>query len=185
MVSKVGRRAVTIGYQTEFYGNFKVTPALKPEHIEFLQKFNQTRRMKRDVTKLPETHFGQLLMGAHGEEGAYYVSGGGEYRQADEASIIDYNKAPADQPNLWCQWVAADGGQVIEWDESEKFYDAPNWMAYLIKHFLEPWGYTVNGTVEARGDDPNDRWLLHVDDNRVATEAQHVVGTGTWVEVTV
>ena len=141
--------------------------------------------MKRDVTKLPEDHFGKQLMGSPGEEGAYYVSGGGGYGQADESSIIDYNKAPADQPGLWCQWVPIDEGNQIEWDQGEKFYDASKWMAYLIQHFLGPWGYELDGTVEARGEEHGDQWLLRVRDNKVTTIAQHTVATGTEVEVTV
>ena len=46
-----------MGYQTDFYGAFKVEPTMKPEHIAYLNQFNETRRMKRNpklLEDLPE-----------------------------------------------------------------------------------------------------------------------------------
>ena len=40
-----------MGYSTDFFGEFEVTPTLKPEHAAYLRKFTETRRMKRDAAK--------------------------------------------------------------------------------------------------------------------------------------
>jgi hypothetical protein len=58
------------------------------------------------------------------------------------------------------------------------FYEAENWMQYLIDHFVGDaphakatlsflQGHTLNGEIEAEGDDADDRWKLIVKDNRV------------------
>ena len=57
-------------------------------------------------------------------------------------------------------------------------------MAYLIEHFLRPgaaaatsgdpqfsgftFDHTLTGEIEAQGEDPDDRWLLRVTENRVS-----------------
>lgn len=120
------------------------------------------------------------------EAGPYFVNGSdGEFGsgQGDDPDIIDYNRPPEGQPGLWCQWVPNADGTRIVWDGNEKFYYAENWMKYLIDHFLKPgaeaskaddpqfdnftFDHYVNGTIEAQGEDPNDRWDLCVDENEV------------------
>ena len=51
------------------------------------------------------------------------------------------------QPGLWCGWRPNEDGTVIEHDGGEKFYDYTEWIQYLVHHFLEPWGYKLNGDV--------------------------------------
>jgi hypothetical protein len=88
--------------------------------------------------------------------------------------------------------VPTEDGSAIAWDEVEKFYDAERWMAYLIDTFLKPgatlarelsdpvpdWVYpeefahftfdhVINGTIEADGEEFEDRWRLEVHDNVV------------------
>ncbi len=155
-----------MGYTTDFFGSVAVVPPLNAEEIAFLKKFAGTRRMKC-------------------EQGPYYVDRGGVAGQGEmghgDPSVIDYNRPPEGQPGLWCQWVPSDDGESIAWDEGEKFYDSPEWMKYLIDHFLKPGAlakpslpflqanHTVNGTIEAEGEDSNDRWALIVKDNDVFT----------------
>jgi hypothetical protein len=74
---------------------------------------------------------------------------------------------PSTQPGLWCQWVAGDGGNSIEWDGGEKFYDYIDWIKYLINNFLKTWGYTINGTVKWRGEDFSDIGKIVIVDNQV------------------
>lgn len=71
-------------------------------------------------------------------------------------------------------------------------------MVYLIQHFIGtnpqakselPFlqGHTLNGTISAQGEDPDDMWLLHVKDNTVSVEdlvarpsgSEHIVGGDT------
>lgn len=158
-----------MGYSTAFRGQFKVMPPLRSEHAEYLRQFRGTRRMKRDAARsieLPDP--ARLAVGLPvGEEGGYFVGGGGLMGQAHDASVTDYNLPPSGQHGLWCQWVPTDDGTAIEWDGGEKFHEYVPWLEYLITHFLAPWGYTLNGEVEWRGDDWDDTGTISVIDNEV------------------
>jgi len=149
-----------MGYTTEFSGSISINPPLNQQEIEFLRKFNETRRMDR-------------------RNGPYHVEGSG-FGRGDDTDVIDQNRPPAGQPGLWCQWVPTDDGTAIEWDGGEKFYDSLEWMRYLIDHFLKPGAlahgivdglqanHICNGTIKAQGEEMDDRWKLIVTDNQVS-----------------
>ena len=117
--------------------------------------------------------------------GPYFVDGGGPFGQGRDSDITDYNHPDPSQPGLWCQWIPTNDGTSVEWDGGEKFYNAPQWMAYLIHHFLNSNGeakghpgfegftfdHTLNGVLEAQGDAADDAWQLAVIDNRVTHTA--------------
>jgi hypothetical protein len=149
-----------MGYSTDFYGKIEIDPPLSQEEIEFLTNFSETRRCER-------------------RKGPYFV--GGTLNGNDE-DVIDANKPPKGQPGLYCQWVPTEEGGAIEWDGNEKFYEAEQWMKYIIDHFLclEPLarlvdeenfnflvGHQCDGEIEAEGEDADDKWLLVVRDNEV------------------
>lgn len=148
-----------MGYTTEFTGSIAIEPPLNAEEISYLKKFAESRRMDS-------------------EQGPYYVDREGFMGQGTEG-VRDYNRPPAGQPGLWCQWVPTEDGTELVWDEGEKFYEADKWMAYLIDHFLKPGAraagelkflqanHTCNGRIQATGEDPSDMWDLVVDDNQV------------------
>lgn len=110
-----------------------------------------------------------------GKQGAYFVGGGGDFGQANDASVIDGNAAPSGQPGLWCQWVPTQDNNGIEWDGGEKFYDYVEWLSYIIEHFLMPWGYVLNGEVEWFGEDHSDRGKIVVANNVVSTKTAKIV----------
>ena len=147
-----------MGYTTDFEGVIKLNKKLKKKDKEYLVKFSDTRRMRRDIDS------------KYGVEGEFYVDGGGMCGQDSEDNIINYNQPPPTQPGLWCQWVPTDDGKGIEWDNSEKFYHSDDWMIYLIENFLKPWGYIANGEIIAQGEDPGDKWVLTVTNNVVKRE---------------
>ena len=152
-----------MGYTTDFDGQIDVVPPLNEKELAFLDKFAKTRRMDC-------------------EQGPYYVDRGGFAGQDNnDPKIRDYNSPAEGQPSLWCQWVPSEEGDAIVWDEGEKFYESPEWMAYLIEHFLGknpkakselPFlqGHVLNGVISAQGEEPSDMWLLHVEDNVVSVE---------------
>jgi len=41
-----------VGYTTDFNGEFSLDKQLSDEHYEYLLKFSETRRMKRDAVKV-------------------------------------------------------------------------------------------------------------------------------------
>lgn len=149
-----------MGYHTEFSGSVKIEPPLNAQEIEYLRKFNQTRRMDR-------------------KKGPYFVDGTGFAGQGHDDDINDFNRPPFGQPGLWCQWTPTEDGTALEWDGGEKFYSADAWMAYVIDHFLKPGArakselpflqanHVCNGVIEAQGEDRDDEWQLHVENNKV------------------
>lgn len=156
-----------MGYTTEFSGQVDITPPLNEQEIEFLNKFSGTRRMDR-------------------KNGPYFVDGSEDFGQGHNGDIREYNRPPAGQPGLWCQWVPNEDGTALEWDGGEKFYDATEWMTYLIEHFLKPdavaksvlpflQGHTLNGEIDAEGEDSGDIWKLVVKKNKVSEKRSRVV----------
>lgn len=159
-----------MGYTTEFSGRIEITPPLSAEEVEYLKKFANTRRMAR-------------------QEGPYFVDGKGFMGQDHDDGIIDHNAPPAGQPGLWCKWEPTDDGTAIEWNGHEKFYYAPEWMKYLIDHFVGPRpraqykmpflkGHSLDGVIEAQGEESSDRWRLIVKDSKVYEQEASVV----WAE---
>lgn len=152
-----------MGYTTDFNGMIEIVPPLNDAEAEFLQKFAETRRMKRT-------------------KGPYFVDGTGDFGQGSDPDIINHNEPPEGQPGLWCQWVPTHDNTGLEWDGNEKFYDSVEWMRYLIDHFLKPGciaakelpflqaNHVCNGTIYAQGEESDDMWLLQVDDNEVTVK---------------
>ena len=159
-----------MGYTTEFQGQINIDPPLNKDEIEYLKKFAASRRMNR-------------------RSGPYYADEEDSSTFGrEDPDIIDYNRPPDGQPGLWCDWVPTDDGVAIIWDGMEKFYNAEEWMAYIINHFLKPdaevqklvdgivvphpfvnftFDHVLNGRIDAQGEDPDDRWILIVEDNVV------------------
>lgn len=180
-----------MGYDTDFTGEFTLDKPLTATQVEYLNMFADTRRMKRDPTKLHlmklegkgNTRCFKLLeeLGLPiGGEGEFYC-GTGCCGQDHDSSIVEYNYAPGEgkyndpikpeggQPGLWCQWVPSKDGYALEWNGSEKFYHYVEWLKYLIENFLKPWGYKVSGLVEWEGEDSGDYGVIEATDNEVIT----------------
>ncbi len=159
-----------MGYSTEFYGSFAVSPTLSPQHSAYLAAFSESRRMIRDPTPLENrpdplrTAVGLPL----GPQGCYHVGTSGRLASLTEDSpVLNGNCPPEDQPGLRCQWCPSPDGTSIVWDEGEKFYLYVDWLRYLIEHFFEPWGYTLNGEVKWSGQEPSDTGVIRVVSNDI------------------
>ena len=165
-----------MGYHTEFSGSFAVTPALKPEHIEYLRLFSRTRRLGRNASKAAALHdpVREAAGLPIGEKGAYFTGGTGFYGQDRDPSVLDSNHAPLGQPGLWCMWTPSDDGTAIEWDGGEKFYNYTEWMAYILEHFIKPWGYTLNGGVTWDGEERGDLGLIAIEDNAMTVKHGYI-----------
>jgi len=167
-----------MGYTTDFWGHIRISPPLNKQEIDYLQKFNQSRRMKRGKGDyfVDDDRTGHLKPGTE------------PLHQDDD--VIDMNAPPPEQPGLWCKWTVTDDGKTIEWDGAEKFYDSPQWMWYIIQHFIKPnpvaklrfpeqfeflQGHTCNGEIDAQGEEPEDRWCLVVRNNEVFVERARLV----------
>lgn len=161
-----------MGYTTDFKGSFNITPALKPEHKAYINKFSETRRYKRDAG-ITEMMADPIRIAAGlpiGVDGGFYVNHNRcdwPYTRDTRNSVVDYNEPPAGQPGLRCQWVANDEGVELSWDGSEKFYNYIEWLEYLINTFLEPWGYALNGEIKWYGEERADIGKIFVVANTV------------------
>ena len=168
-----------MGYTTTFVGQFAVSPPLKFEHVNYINAFSGSRRMKRDARKaetLPDPV--RLAVGLPVDlSGGYFVGGGGLAGQDDDKSVLDHNSPPSGQPSLWCQWVATADGTAIEWDGGEKFYEYVVWIQYLIQHFFAPWSYVLNGEVRWQGEEDDDMGKTIINNNVVTTKKGRVVYT--------
>lgn len=157
-----------MGYTTTFEGAFTLTPAANAEQILYINKFSETRRMKRSsetLQKLFDGNFG--LEGKYGTEGEYFIGGSGFMGQDSDESVLDYNDPSKNQPGLWCKWVISPDGKTLYWSGSEKFYYYVEWLEYLIEHFFMPWKIVLNGEVSYQGENMEDYGVIFIDDNQV------------------
>lgn len=155
-----------MGYTTKFTGSFKLNRPLTLQHKEYLIKFASIRHMKRDTTKLaqisdPEREKVNLPLGTEGE---FFLGGLGDFGQDREDNIIEYNAPASPQPGLWCCWEPSSDGTSIQWNESEKFYYYVEWLNYIMKKFLSPWGYELSGSVRYQGEEAGDVGAISIMD---------------------
>jgi len=163
-----------MGYTTEFEGRFNLDKPLSQAHKSYLQAFADTRRMKRDATKtanMPDSLRDAVGLPL-GVDGEFFVgaSAEGDYGQSKTDDIIDYNEPPTTQPGLWCQWDPSEDGMGIEWNGMEKFYSYIDWLQYLVSKFLQPWGYTLSGSVRWQGEDSSDFGEIVVYNNAIVAK---------------
>lgn len=155
-----------MGYHTDFYGILEVTPPLNEHERSYLEDFTATRHTSPD-------------------HGPLDISAGMQCQ----------GNIPLDNmPGIWCHWVADKDGNLT-WDEGEMTYDHDEWLAWIIKRLLGPESkdfvqahlgedkrlqhfthdHVVNGTVEAQGENHDDRWRIKVIDNDVEVQTGRVV----------
>lgn len=141
-----------MGYITEFYGGFQVTPPLDEDTVYILNMLNKTRRMKRDES---------LLDGDYGVDGEFY------FDDDNDESIVDYNTPPSTQPGVRCNWMYDRPSNQIIWDGDYKFYNYIRWIRYIIKKILAPRGYHLTGIVDWVGGEDKDKGTIDIYENDV------------------
>ena len=183
-----------MGYTTDFEGGLKISRPLTKKQTAYLNLLNGTRRMKRDVNKLMAIYGGKhgnpfatekTPEAIYGRQGEYFAREDGQCGQSTDDSIIDYNIPPVQAgfmrdtkgavPGLWCGWCITEDGSRLEWDGGEKFYNYVEWLEYLIKHFFEPWGRKLNGTIYWYGEDRSDQGKIEVKANKVKISRGEIV----------
>lgn len=168
-----------MGYNTDFEGSFKLSPALNPEQIAYLNAFANTRRMMRDSTKCEKVSdpLRQAVGLPVGYQGEYCVFSHdrGFMGQDKDDTVIEYNDPSNNQPGLWCKWVPTEDGKCIEWDGAEKFYDYVEWIQYLNDNFLKRWGITIDGSVKWYGEERDDVGTIHAKNGVIYTSEDNDV----------
>jgi len=150
-----------MGYSTYFNGRFVLNKPLDEELYNYLIQFSTTRHIKRDLPP------------KYGVEGEFYIDKrkGFNLRDEDSITIIDHNHYPSTQPGFYCCWEPSDDRCGIEWNQKEKFYTYIEWLEYIIKNFLAPKNYILNGTVEYEGEKRfKDRGRIIVIHNEVSVD---------------
>lgn len=159
-------------YNTTFQGEFLLDRPLTTAQKDYLQRFSQTRRMKRDCQceelRKKANSLRESVGLPLGIEGEYFVGSYTSYGM-DEGnnwdSVIDMSKPPRTQPSLWCEWTVSHDGTKIIWSEEDYFYEYIQWLQYLLDNFLKPWGYIVNGQCEWQGQNSEDQGIIYIKDN--------------------
>lgn len=142
-----------MGYTTYFTGEFTITPALPEQLVTDLNDFCSTRHEER-TTSMP--------VGLDQWNRPYT----GPLRDTTEIGI-------------WCNWEfdGAPGADatIMRWNDSEKSYEMDRWAAYIAEHLI-PEGHTIEGTVDAQGEDAEDRWRMVATGRTIAVQTPTV----TW-----
>jgi hypothetical protein len=125
-----------MGYTTYFENHFEIEGKMTREFVEYINRFSNTRRMRRDNEKIKEIYpnWSELCFdGELGVEGEYLAIHSNNFGQDKDDSILNYNTSASTQPGLWCQWIIVtneDFGDQnskeftgrLEWNGVEKFY---------------------------------------------------------------
>jgi len=155
-------------YETTITGEFAIDPPLSAAHLAYLLAFSRTRHMwcaNRALKQRPDP----LRVAAGlplGRGGAYFV-GGLDMLAHSLAAVTNSLIPPHGQPGLYCKWRPTSDGRALVWQGGGAHYE--EWLAYLMKHFLLPWGYVLCGRVEWQGKRATDRGVIRIEENLVVT----------------
>lgn len=159
-----------MGYTTDFFGSLSFNKPVEEWLVKYINQFSEVRHMKRDVSMIKEKfpNWRDLCFrGVLGVDGEYFIGGGMNFfNDPPDDTIVNHNMPPHTQPELWCQWIIDDYGNLA-WDGGEKFYEYVEWLKYLIDNFFAPLGYSLNGEIEFQGEDYEDFGTIFVENNLV------------------
>lgn len=136
-----------------------IEPNLKPEHLEYIQKFNSTRRVLRSAILTQDREdFTRLAVGLPaGIDGCYFVGEVGLSGQNKGGDVLDVNKPPSGQPSVWCPWTIRENSlhrHHLCLNGKERHDDVWEWFWYIKEQFLDLWGYRlVSGHVDYEEED--------------------------------
>jgi hypothetical protein len=151
-------------YETTITGEFAINPPLAAAHLAYLLAFSRTRHMRcatRALKKRPDP-LREAAGLPLGRGGAYYVGGLDLFSQS-LATVTNSLQPPHGQPSLYCKWTPTTDGRALVWQGSGAHYE--EWLEYLMKHFLLPWGYVLCGRVEWQGKRPSDSGVIRIEEN--------------------
>ena len=158
-----------MSYSTDFYGAFSFSHKLTDADRKYLTAFSKTRRMKRyeNVVARMADPLRKAVKLHPGDEGCFFVGGGGNNGQECDPSVSDYNAPPRNQPSLWCHWRPDASGQYLGWTGGEGFQRYVEWLDYILLYFCKPWKLSLSGSVSYCGQDNDDYGMIHIVSNNV------------------
>ena len=101
-------------------------------------------------------------------ENAALVRDFAQGRQTDLAEPIFAAIAASQEPDLPYScglFEVSEDRSLLVPEEGESRHGLATWVALLVKHFLEPSGYVLNGEVSWSAEEPDDRGCLFVKNN--------------------
>ena len=93
--------------------------------------------------------------------------------------LINFSNAShnhIDHPNNRCSWAPSLDGKNFEWNGVEKFYNAIEWLEFVIDKFFEPWDILLNGDVKWKGEDENDKGIISIKDSIILPIKKYPTG---------
>lgn len=167
-----------------FDGRIMFDRPLRSEHRAYLYQFSHTRRMQRDPALLHDRAdpIRQAAGLPLGPDGGYFV-GDPTWLGMDvgDVSVRDANIPPQGQPGLWCAWTPTDDGEALICRDQEIGHCSPEWLQYLIQHFIEPWHYTLNG--EIRWESETIGWSDAAEDFLHVVQQGHIIVQNNHLQV--
>lgn len=166
-----------MGYNTTISGKAVFDEKVSVEVIDYINRFNKTRHVLRDVSKIKEldkdwqkrTPFMEM-----DDDAVYYAPGNEEYARG---SIINNNEYPKSIPDYYCPWkldISKENerqikkGEICEAeailipDGCDKPYGYTEYLQYIIDNFFEPMKYALHGAFLAIGEEFGDAEYLVV-----------------------
>lgn len=160
-----------MGYTTDFFGKFNLDKKLTDDQAEYLRLYADTRHYTRKGR--PSDLMDKLNI-PFGEDGEFFAEEE-EHNPRTKFLIINYNEPPGDCPGLWCDWIPSEDNLGIEWNGSEKFYNYVDWLNFILKNFLVPWGYNLTGYVRFQGEDESDKGYIRIKNNFAYIDLENLI----------
>jgi hypothetical protein len=136
----------------QMQGKFEFDKPLSARHKKYLSSFALKKRLTRSENMLqqrpdPVREKVKLPIGSQGE---YFVGENVVGNSGVDPSIVSFEDPPEEQPSFWCLWKPSQGklDSIIWSGETADFNTHHLWIKYLIKHFIAPWKYNLNGQVK-------------------------------------
>lgn len=128
-------------------GSLMLDRPLTANRLAYLKKLAATKRVYRDEKVLgyysdPVRNGVELSLGADGE---FFV--GNDGMDPNDKSILDEDSPPGEQPSEWCPWEPNEAGTSLVVNNNRDYETDDEWLKYIVKKFLIPWGHTLNGEI--------------------------------------
>ena len=93
-----------MGYTTDFQGRFECHPPLDQDQVNYLQAFNNTRRMARNPDLLDQDPLREAVGLPAGRFGDFYVAGTGSFGHSQLVAIMGVLPCPEGVPPIGRLW---------------------------------------------------------------------------------
>ena len=149
-------------YAINYSGQLNINIQLNKNIGLLINNLHTTPRLTRDLEKLANRYHTSVenIMIRYGNDAEFYFN-----NNTIDKTILE-NKPPGTQPSVRSNWFYDNTTNSIVWNGYENYNDI-EWLNYLINTILKPHGYTLNGSLEWKGNSSDDFGSLNVDNNEI------------------